>query len=205
MDRTRWDRASATLQPGPIESPQYHNGPSSFCKWAKVNFRRWAKVSCQTQKVRLRQDAPLYPGEELDCRGFPRWREWYFNRRCENLRGLCLFGIACAFGSRGSRKPRLRRSVSRGGRCPYREAFCQLRVSTDLAWVSSPAWARGTRGLGERMVQNTRRHRAQQVDSRILRRSAGSCFRGHRAFWPHKVEFENGMLTGTLAELRLCL
>jgi hypothetical protein len=51
MDRTRWDRASATLQPGPIESPQHDNGPSNFHKWARVNFRRWAKVSCQTQLI----------------------------------------------------------------------------------------------------------------------------------------------------------
>jgi len=42
--------SSAALQPGPIESPQHHNGLSSFYKWAKVNFRRWAKVSCQTHE-----------------------------------------------------------------------------------------------------------------------------------------------------------
>jgi len=29
MDRTRWDRASATLQPGPIESPQHDKGPQT--------------------------------------------------------------------------------------------------------------------------------------------------------------------------------
>jgi hypothetical protein len=51
MDRTRWDRASATLQPGPIESPQHDKGPSNFYKWARVNFHRWAKVSCQTQAL----------------------------------------------------------------------------------------------------------------------------------------------------------
>jgi hypothetical protein len=40
---------------------------------------------------------------------------------------------------------------------------------------------------------------------RILHRLVGDCFQGHRAFWPHMVEFGNVKPTGTLVEIRLCM
>jgi len=71
MDHTRWDRASATLQPDPIASPQHDNGPSNFHKWAKVNFQRWAKVSCQTQIASVLKEASfpsLLPAGGIDVK-----------------------------------------------------------------------------------------------------------------------------------------
>src|ERR1035441_4931010 len=63
--------------------------------------------------MRTHQEGLLYPSEELNGRGEPRWRERRLHRSGESLAWLCDFSVTCAFGSRGSRKLRLRWSVSR--------------------------------------------------------------------------------------------
>src|ERR1035441_3247703 len=108
-------------------------------------------------KVRLRQETPLNPREDLECCGPPRRREWWCrHQRGENLAGLChgRVRITCAFGFRGSRSSRLSGRVGRG----WDDQAFTGEYFIDEVCQSSPLGLRGRRWRRGRGGMNGAKH-----------------------------------------------